>query len=30
MSKLIKICEVSLKYDISTSALKYGEDMGLN
>lgn len=29
MSKLIKIREVSLRYDISTRALKYYEDMGL-
>ncbi|HKL98809.1 MAG TPA: hypothetical protein VJZ06_02735 [Mobilitalea sp.] len=29
MGELIKIHEVSLKYDISARALKYYEDMGL-
>ncbi|MCL6456999.1 MAG: MerR family transcriptional regulator [Gorillibacterium sp.] len=29
MSKLVKIREISLKYDISARALKYYEDMGL-
>lgn len=29
MAKLIKVREVSLRYDISTRALKYYEDMGL-
>lgn len=29
MSKLIKVRELSLRYDISTRALKYYEDMGL-
>lgn len=29
MSKLIKIREVSAKYDITARALKYYEDMGL-
>lgn len=29
MSKLIKIHEVSVQYDITARALKYYEDMGL-